>query len=436
MKSNRPIFLFTLFLALAVLAGCGGHGGGSSSGSSSSSSSCSTPATIALPNGNSVTQAQADNVMTLTVNGSTCSAQFNAVYPNKPCVSVKICDPNNPTNCQTIDDILLDTGDYGLRIFQQVITQPGLLTAFTAPPDVVQVNGEPLYDCVEYGDSSSVWGQVVQANVTLGDSGNEHATQVPIHLIGSTTSDALSGGGHACTGQLSTVNDAGYNGSLGLGLFVQDCGSVCQDQSNNGQYFTCSGGKCTGVLTASQVANPVASLAADNGVTDNNGVIVELPSVAPTGALSADGYVIFGIGTRPNNTPSGVTAYGANSNTGYFTTAFDSVPYSGFLDTGSNGIFFTYSTTTDNGFYTPSCTLSLSATNTGASNAPNTNAVAFNIADADSLFASSNNVFSNLGGPIPNDQFDWGIPFFLGRNVYIGIEGTASSLASGPYWAY
>jgi hypothetical protein len=35
------------------------------------------------------------------------------------------------------------------------------------------------------------------------------------------------------------------------------------------------------------------------------------------------------------------------------------------------------------------------------------------------------------------DFFDWGIPFFLGRNVYIGIDGRLSpGLATGPFWAY
>ena len=421
MRSNRLLPLFMLFLGLGLLSACGGGGGGGGN-SGSSSSSCSTPAAIALPNGSSVTQAPANNVMTLTVNGSTCSAAFNAEYPDKPCVSVTICDGSG-NNCQLIDDILLDTGDNGLRIFRQVLNS-GLLSALE--------NGSNPYECVEYGDGSTVWGQVATARVTLG---NEAPVPVPIQVIGSLTSDAKSGGGHWCTSQLTSVNNAGYNGSLGLGVFAQDCGLACQNNPLNQLYFTCNGVTCSEIsmATNNQVANPVASL-----TTDKNGVIVSLPTVPSTGAASASGYVILGIGTQANNIPSGVTAYGVNGSNhfGSFTTTFNGGVDQGFLDTGSNGIFFTYSTTTDNGFYTPSCTLSLSATNTGASNAPNTNAVAFNIADADSLFASSNNVFSNLGGPIPNDQFDWGIPFFLGRNVYIGIEGTASSLASGPYWAY
>jgi len=61
--------------------------------------------------------------------------------------------------------------------------------------------------------------------------------------------------------------------------------------------------------------------------------------------------------------------------------------------------------------------------------------VSFQIGDTDTLFQTSNNVFVELGGPEP-DVFDWGLPFFLGRNVYVGIEGKTSTLGTGPYWAY
>ena len=430
MRSSRPLPLFILFLALGLIGACGGGGGGGGGGSSSSaSSSCSTPAAIALPNGSSVTPQAGSNVMTLTVNGSTCSAAFNAVYPNKPCVSVTICDSHGG-NCQLIDDILLDTGDNGLRIFRQVLNA-GLLSALE--------NVSNPYECIEYGDGNTVWGQVATATLTLG---GETTPSIPIQVIGSSTSDAKSGGGHWCQSQLITVNQANYNGSLGLGVFAQDCGSTCQNSAANGQYFTCNGTTCSGisVITTSQVANPVASLA-----TDNNGVIVELPSVPSAGAGSATGFVIFGIGTQGNNTPSGVTPYGVDGLThfGSFITTFNGLFYQGFLDTGSNGIFVSYAgqpSTNSGGFYTPSCTLSLSTTDSGATPPTNMGVVSFQIADADTLFASGNNVFFNLGGTIPDNEFDWGLPFFLGRNVYIGIEGKPSTFNSipvtGPFWAY
>src|SRR3569832_1654003 len=40
---------------------------------------------------------------------------------NQPCVSVTVCLPTT-TQCQTISDILLDTGSVGLRIFRSVLT--------------------------------------------------------------------------------------------------------------------------------------------------------------------------------------------------------------------------------------------------------------------------------------------------------------------------
>ena len=65
-----------------------------------------------------MTGGAANNVIPITVNGALCSANS---YLNKPCVSVTVCTPGTST-CQTIDDILLDTGSYGLRIFKQALT--------------------------------------------------------------------------------------------------------------------------------------------------------------------------------------------------------------------------------------------------------------------------------------------------------------------------
>ena len=206
-------------------------------------------------------------------------------------------------------------------------------------------------------------------------------------------------------------------------------------------YYVCSGSTCTATIAplSNQVQNPVSHLPADN-----NGVILQLPSVPLGGTTSVNGSLILGVGTQSNNTPSGVTMYPASSS-GEFTTVFNSNTYSqSFIDIGSNGLFFdassistlpTCTSGVSTGWFCPSSTQSLSATNKGYAGSPS-GAVSFQIGNASSLFNSANNVFIELCAPSPCTSFDWGLPFFLGRRVYVGIEGKTSSLGTGPYWAY
>lgn len=397
MPSSKLLHILLILALVSGHAACGG---------SDSSPGGGTPPAPPVVSG--------DNVMAITVNGSLCSSNS---YINKPCVSVTICTPGTST-CQTINDILLDTGDSGLRIFKQVLSVS--LTPVTS-------GGNPVAECIQYVDGSSVWGPVKVAGVVLG---NEPAVQVPIHVIDSTFGTAPA----RCSGAYQTPAEAGYNGSLGVSFFEQDCGATCSAGAGNQYYFACSGATCNGtaVPLANQVQNPVALLP-----VDNNGVIVQLPSVPSSGSPSVNGYLVLGIGTRSNNVPSAVTAYAADAS-GNFITTFNGSDYTGFIDTGSNGLFFPSPSlpdcTTYSAWYCPSSTQNLSATNKGASGAPS-GVTSFQIANFETLFVTTtNNVFADIGGY--NVDFDWGLPFHLGRNVCIGIEGKASSLGTGPYWAY
>jgi hypothetical protein len=196
------------------------------------------------------------------------------------------------------------------------------------------------------------------------------------------------------------------------------------------------------VPLASQVYNPVALL-----TKDNNGVTVNMSSVPLGGETSATGQLILGIGTESNNSPSRLTAaYPANS-IGEFITVFNGTTFSNsFIDSGSNGLFFNApqsllplcsSSSIGDGWYCAQPVQSLNATTEGYNSSPSSS-VSFQIGDASNLFSNtSNSVFAELGGPAPSGSgFDWGLPFFFGRIVYVGIEGTNSSLGSGPYWAY
>lgn len=359
----------------------------------------------------------ADNVLPVSVNGSLCSANS---YPNKPCVSVTVCTPGT-TTCQRVDDILMDTGSYGLRIFKQALSVSLLQET---------VGSGTLAECIQYGDGSSNWGPVQTASVILG---NEPAVEVPIQVIDSTFGSLP----WPCQNADQSPEAAGFNGVLGVGLFIEDCGQACADSADIGIYYACTGSICSGTAVAlsSQVQNPVALLP-----QDNNGMIVQFPDVPPGGTPSVNGSLILGIGTRSNNAPSAVTTYGADL-FGEFVTTLDGVPYSSFIDSGTNGLFFASPSSSllpscafiYSDWFCPSSTTSLSATNTGASGSPG-GMVSFQIGNFISLINSSNSVFAEIGGN--SADFEWGLPFFLGRSVYVGLEGRGSSLGGGPYWAY
>ena len=386
----------------------------------------------------------ANNVLAVTVNGSQCNSSINAGYTNDPCVSVQVCPPGtstyNPSTCVTVNSILLDTGSYGLRIFQSALSSVSLTP--------VASGSGSLAECVYFGGGTSEWGPVQTASVILG---NEPAITIPIHVIESTFPTIP----NPCNQYIVDTSplEAGFNGILGVGPFVQDCGSTCVNSTNTQNYYTCSGSRCTRttVPLTNQVSNPVAFLP-----TDNNGLIVELPTVAASGVPSLNGSVVFGIGTQTNNTPSGVTTYPLDQKDEFITifngTTFNDASNGGsFIDTGSNALFFPTPSSTSpdagelpscsggTGYFCPTSLTNFSATIEGASGSP-TGTVNFQIGNFTSLTSSSNNVFGDIGadsgGGALSGSFDWGLPFYFGKNVFIGIGGTTSTLGAGPYFAY
>jgi Protein of unknown function (DUF3443) len=411
-SSKSPLLCI---LVIALMAGCGGgSGGGSGDGSIV---------------GRTIT---GNNVLSITVNGSLCSPATSADYINKPCVSVTVCTPGT-SDCQTINDILLDTGSYGLRIFKQALTTVSSVSL----PTATSGSGE-LAECVNFAAGPSVWGRVQLAGVTLA---SEPTVTIRLQVIDSTyfANIATSPTSSICPNAAQGPSDIGVNGILGVGVLSQDCGKACEKIPNNGMYYSCSGSNCMGTTVAliDQVQNPVSMLP-----QDNNGVIVVLPGIPSSGASFVIGSLVLGIGTQANNTPpSGVTTY-LSDQSGAIITTISGSTYRSIIDSGSNGLFFTPPSASElpgcvspnAGWFCPSSTVSLSATNRGASGSPS-GTVSFEIGNLNNLISSPNKkVFSNVGGSAPG--FDWGLPFYFGRNIYVGIEGQGSSLGSGPYWAY
>jgi hypothetical protein len=160
--------------------------------------------------------------------------------------------------------------------------------------------------------------------------------------------------------------------------------------------------------------------------------------VGAGGVTSLSGSLILGIGTRANNALGGATRYAASAN-GYFTTVYKGTALTAsFIDSGSNGVFFNdtslpaCSLSTD--FYCPANPLTLNAT-VIAYDGSTSGSVAFTIDNIDSM--SNAVIAGRVGGKYDskhnsNNAFDWGLPFFFGRKVYIGLETDPN----GPYWAF
>ena len=365
----------------------------------------------------------------------TVSGDFAPGYPNELLTSVTVCVPGT-TTCQTIPNIVVDTGSVGLRLIS---------TPLTLALPVVTSGTAPLGECLEFVDSF-VWGPVVTADVQLGSA---LAAGVPIQIIGSPTfapPPAL------CTSsglpEQGTVDTFGANGVLGVGLFSADCGSLCTADRPAAPaiYFTCPSRSApcapTPVPVPQQVQNPVHFLP-----QDNNGVIIALPAVDSNGAARVEGTLVFGIGTAANNGLGNAQVYTTDAD-GTFTALYQGRSYPGsLLDTGSSVLFLLDpitlgiptcgANTTAPGDYCPATPVEATATTVGVTGAIGT--VAFSIANADSLLrTSTNNAFSNLAAPFNArpEALTLGLPFFFGRNVFVAIAGQSTPAGDGPYWAY
>lgn len=386
------------------------------------------------------------------------SAACGSVQSNMPCVTITVCVPGT-TTCQTIPNVLLDTGSFGLRIYNKVAATGDFNTlralTVTLPMEADPSNAANVITQCETFGGFSTWGPMVKADVVMA---GETAPSVPIQLVNSTFATIpASAGCHGPSAPASTTPaDLGVNGILGVGPLPNDCGAYCvpgaRNASSNGIYFSCpssGSGSCTGIAVAiaQQVTNPVGLLP-----VDNNGVIVQMPNVADVGAPEADGYVIFGIGTQSNNTPpkpSAVVVMPATNDGGKdyqrdFTTSYNGVSLpTSIIDSGSPYFFFngpsslsvcTQSDLAASGFYCPTTETTYTATLQGGSSSALT--VSFQITTAVNLESSTNFAFQNIGAQGDSTSFDWGLPFFYGRTIYFGLSGQTSSLGAGPFYAY
>lgn len=409
------------FLAVVTgwifLAGCGNSGGG----------------------GGGTTPTPVPNTVALEVNSGPANNAVNVAFAD-----VTICMPGT-TNCQTIPNVEVDTGSYGLRLLSSAVN--------FSLPTITDSSNNVLQECIQFADTTYVWGPVAVADIEMA---GEKASSVPIQLISASPtiavpSNCLSLGNPGSSGSLNTVAALGGNGILGIGNFPQDCGPNCAGGNSFAgyPYYLCPGGVCgfATVPLASQVWNPVALFS-----QDDNGVLISLPAIPAGGQATVSGSLIFGIGTQTNNALGSAQVYATDAS-GNIQTTYSSVAYPGFFDTGSTGVYFLDATTLGPtgiiecadapGWYCPSSPVSLTVTNNTGTNGVEV-PLRFSIGNADTLFGNlAFTAFNDLGGDsgtgASTDYADFGMPFFYGKNVFVGIMGAtppSGVSATFGYYAY
>jgi len=112
----------------------------------------------------------ANNVVGVVVNAG--PAALNGPSVNALYTTVTVCVPGSATQCQTIDNILVDTGSYGLRLLAPALT--------LSLPVAEASDGNALVECVVFAVGYS-WGPVALVDAHVA---GETASAVPVQIIG------------------------------------------------------------------------------------------------------------------------------------------------------------------------------------------------------------------------------------------------------------
>lgn len=421
-SSWRSLLSAALFALLVSACGGGGGGSGGASTTANSSGSNSGPSGPTVTNTSPAPQVLAANAVRVTVDSGVSNV------PNMPFVSITLCVPGT-SECQTIDHVLVDTGSWGVRVFASQ------LPASMKLPQQKDAAGNLVAECMQFFDGYT-WGSVRLADLQIA---GEKAASLPIQVIDPGYA-ALPADCASLGASRNTPATLQANGILGIGVFKHDCGAACVQQALAGTYYGCQGVACASIPLAEefQVANPVPYFA-----TDNNGSILSLPTVSG-GAASVSGQLVFGIGTQSNNALGSAQVIGVSPSNGTFTTVQNGTTYShSIMDSGSTGLFFQTTAMTacpspNSAYYCPASTQQLSALIQGVNGT--TSAVNFTVGNAASIAQTYNGdaALPLLAGPafVTSTIFDWGLPFFYGRNVYAAVEQQATPGGTGPYVAY
>lgn len=357
----------------------------------------------------------ADNrVLPVTVTGH--SGSHNRMF-----VSVTLCAPGT-NDCETIDNVMLDTGSIGLRIQSSALEHPERFKALMGPGQ------QPLAECLRFL-SSKAWGKVTKADVKLAGVTAKNMTIQIIDKVGS--QDDITPRPSSC---LSTSKPTA-NGTMGIGPgHPYDCKGPCQIPQRMALYYECSNGECvpmTGpVAEQYRVMHPIAVLPGYN-----NGYVIDIDDAAVAGSASVNGKLILGIDAQDWLLEQKTKMY--PNNRGLFDTTFNGVNYPhSYFDTGTEDLYFASAPSSlqqCGHIWCADQEVTLNAQVTGSDGT--TVNVPFRVANTQHLRAGAIRNSARVNNE-DSGSFVWGAPFFIGKRVYVGIVPLNGGADAKPFYAF
>jgi hypothetical protein len=410
-------FIGTLiFIALPFLVSCGGNSNTPSIQAAASASVFSSTVGTSAAGASDPATTGAKNVLPVRV-------QTPSYDINRALISVTVCVPGT-SECETVHNVMVDTGSVGLRLQRSALKHPERFSAMPGP------GANALAECYRFV-SSAAWGIVTRADVRLAAI---QASSIPIQIVDEASASYAD---HQRPDSCLKGGKPTSNGTLGIAaVSLNDCKDPCFISLKTPRYYECTADGCAPVarpVAANfRVVHPIAALP-----SDNNGYVLDVQPVPESGAIATRGTLTLGIGTRSNNALD-VTNVVDLAPDGTFTTVWNGQSYSAsYFDTGTEEYYFATSPADARECGSHWCATpeaKFSATLKGQTTDATAN---FRVGDSASLVRSGKGAFRNVAIIARKDSraFVWGMPFFIGRKVFVRLTD-GSSGSGNAYYAF
>ncbi|TGP42503.1 DUF3443 family protein [bacterium M00.F.Ca.ET.228.01.1.1] len=342
---------------------------------------------------------------------------------NRALVSVTVCVPGTSL-CETVDNVMVDTGSVGLRLQRSALKHPERFAAMAGP------DAHALAECYRFV-SSAAWGIVTRVDLRLAAI---QASSIPIQIVDESNA---SYGDHPRPDTCLKSSKPTSNGTLGIAaVSLNDCKDPCFISLKTPRYYQCTVDGCTPVARAVaanfRVVHPIAALP-----WDNNGYVLDVQPVPESGATAARRTLTLGIGTQQNNVLDVTNVVDLAPN-GTFTTVWNGQSYpASYFDTGTEEYYFATAPVGAQECGSHWCATpeaEFSATLKGQT----TDATAkLRVGDSATLVRSGKGAFRNVAIVAHRDSraVVWGMPFFIGRKVFVKLnDGSGGS--GNAYYAF